>query len=1220
MSKNSQLDNLAERWANTRRRYQPSVLAAFAAQLVEMAHSGDPELAQIGHAFPDFVLKGTRQQQVACRLAMHVPRGVPQALRDLVVPEWIDALIKILRLGAPTTRDAAVEGLGALLMLVDDPVALYPSDNALPVMREPGETAQDYARRAKISDQYFARLERRRLMALTIAGETTSSAQFHQELEEPISDKLARLLSVARVRWDEVEHALNVHSDLLRILPAMARQQQPLPPNAAELFCAAAGVLTLRDDAPPESLVALARFQESVFRTIDAAMRRPHCWNWKDFDDVVAEAVHAVPQSVAGPPSVCNAHIRATAALLRTAVKLVIHSGDSSRTKKALQAVFHNIDTHVRWSNLGIVEGCYRALPELVADARHDDLTAGALETLVRHLRRSPLPSDDLLEIHRYLIAHTCFRRMLILVSGREHREVTSTDTKTGRQLRMLLRQPAADNVRRVLQQDVDVKSGPAHFLLTDVAHPVIAGIAFDSELLKRSASMFLHWEAYGTFDKVLLIRILAAQLHTMSRDMPELRRHPVLQGLFCGIPTLSMTDNEAMVVVWDLLSALPPGAAESANAEVQRFVEYRSWDRGELPGYVLAMISPMASGRIEGAIAREIDLNLQRERRPNGGQPVDFARSLHQVMLRGPHESIFDYLLPRIRDDNDREIVRLFRRHVAHVLHTAKVGERFDLRHIRGHVRELLPDLKKRTSPTLQKLQEALELFIKVTAYKPSAWKYSTEKVVALFQTLDELAAGEHGRTPLYPVFRPRLEELQDDVARYVGMPIGHFASRKEMLAKASAIAADIEKSLDRDLGLQPPERILLLALMQYFRDLFDRTAVYYCDDARRYREANDPKRFWIHLCAARSRATRSVAQTLESQAQKERVVEVMKGAPPPFHNQRAKFEEYFVDWRTSELDVESLKKVLRKRWPPWFQSVYGIMTNFALTSLLIVVPCLVAIVADRKGFHAWEGSGFFVVTVAIIGAALLSFTQFIHVVARWLTKQKREKPGYWFQCLLPRLAGLIAATMALTVEFDHSYEFPLNASSWALFMLMVLSFFTTRFVVTRDIVDRTERPGVVRITTGEKKRVWQIVGLALGHSFGIAVLLSAIFAPSHQGAKKEPADAPKPTVQAASALRQAPVTYLLEEVDAVSPKHPRRRFLGLLPREVTFDLGKILASNGHRLPPKIAEIVGFRFYPTIILTWTALGLFYGVVLEGFMKGKRLRGQPTNEPAGEEA
>src|ERR1044071_3746954 len=104
--------------------------------------------------------------------------------------------------------------------------------------------------------------------------------------------------------------------------------------------------------------------RRASFRTIDAAMRRPHCWKWKDFDDVVAEAVQAVPQSIAGPPSVCNAHIRATAALLRTAVKLVIHGGGSSRTKKALRALFHNIDAHVRWSNLGIVEGCYRALPE----------------------------------------------------------------------------------------------------------------------------------------------------------------------------------------------------------------------------------------------------------------------------------------------------------------------------------------------------------------------------------------------------------------------------------------------------------------------------------------------------------------------------------------------------------------------------------------------------------------------------------------------------------------------------------------------------------------------------------------------------------------------------------------------------------------------------------------------------------------------------------------
>jgi hypothetical protein len=32
------------------------------------------------------------------------------------------------------------------------------------------------------------------------------------------------------------------------------------------------------------------------------------------------------------------------------------------------------------------------------------------------------------------------------------------------------------------------------------------------------------------------------------------------------------------------------------------------------------------------------------------------------------------------------------------------------------------------------------------------------------------------------------------------------------------------------------------------------------------------------------------------------------------------------------------------------------------------------------------------------------------------------------------------------------------------------------------------------------------------------------------------------------------------------------------------------------------------FVFYPTLVITWTALALFVGMFLEGFVKGERLR------------
>ena len=51
-------------------------------------------------------------------------------------------------------------------------------------------------------------------------------------------------------------------------------------------------------------------------------------------------------------------------------------------------------------------------------------------------------------------------------------------------------------------------------------------------------------------------------------------------------------------------------------------------------------------------------------------------------------------------------------------------------------------------------------------------------------------------------------------------------------------------------------------------------------------------------------------------------------------------------------------------------------------------------------------------------------------------------------------------------------------------------------------------------------------------------------------------------------------------------------------------------------RVSPRVADHLKFTYYPTIILTWTALGLFIGVFLEGFFKGARLRGGEMREEA----
>ncbi|MGZ8710841.1 MAG: hypothetical protein ACXW28_11525, partial [Thermoanaerobaculia bacterium] len=74
---------------------------------------------------------------------------------------------------------------------------------------------------------------------------------------------------------------------------------------------------------------------------------------------------------------------------------------------------------------------------------------------------------------------------------------------------------------------------------------------------------------------------------------------------------------------------------------------------------------------------------------------------------------------------------------------------------------------------------------------------------------------------------------------------------------------------------------------------------------------------------------------------------------------------------------------------------------------------------------------------------------------------------------------------------------------------------------------------------------------------------------------------------------------------------------FAGVLPREVHFNTSTVLKRVRLPISQAIGAHLEFTFYPTIILTWTALGLFVGVFLEGFVKGERLRGgeAPKGEP-----
>lgn len=1234
------LDELSYRHATARGEDRKRVRAAVVARIIEL--EGDhTTLRSLGARLPELILEGTLQQRFCCKVASDfgLLQDVPQSVRREVFEPMIKALRVVLRVGAPATRDAAVEGIGALLKHFDDPAAALPRDDRLPVSRGENESDADFEARSEITDDYFDRLDRRRLMALTVAGHEPSRDDFARKLEEPMADV------IGRIRREEdpvrkITYALWERSDFLRILPAVARQRRGrLERKPADLLVSAAESLTAEEGDPPEVVIAFARYRESVFRTVDAALRRG--WKWGKFDDVVARAVRAIPQSVAGTPAMCNAEIRATVSIIRTAVRLLLRSKkDPSSTEAVLQPLFREElgREPSPWANHGIAEGCSRALPDLVGNPLYDEMTRPVLRALFEQTKDVP-PADDLVKTHRRLVLSSCFRRILLSLvdhlyeqqlleregSARQDREQTDHD------LHVLLHHPTAEYLLDICQHKGAVVMDPVPM---DVAESVIAGIAFESDLLRRSAKLFERWPSLSTIEKVLLTRILAAQLHTLSRDRTKMRRHELLRRVFTETQGVSIDDDEALRFAWVLLSALPAEAADAADMEIQRFVEYRERKTGadrktgeDLPGYVLAMISPVASGRIAGAIAREIDLKLRSDR---GKAGADCAKTLYQVMLRGPHESIFDHLLPRLDDPDERSVVLLFRRHVGNVRRSSPNEKEVDLPQIVQHIGGFLKHLPHGGGKVLDGLRNALTLYRDLTAPSEDVWKLlAAGNAIKLFQLFDDLAAGtDHAqlRETLAERYEGPLSSLQDDVGHYITLPVGNFTARIDALRKARHTARELEVALDARTTLQPPERILLVALMQHFRGLFEATIRWACEEPRRrideragYDKAKNE--FWLSFCdpgspderiASLHSLVRSGEEDLDVNTQRvaqdrvTRFEQLIRSEPPRFPDQREKFEEFFVEWMASDLDVETLRKTLDCRWPPWFRLVYRTITSFLGMAIVVVLICGWSIAMDLLGYHSLEGASFFAASCVVLGAAVLSF---IHGV-RQLTRRVSGRPGYWFSSLLPRLARLTAVPMALIVEFDHSYEFPLCGSGWALLLLMMLSFLSTRFFVTREIVDQKERPGVSNVTKPEKKRVAQIVALALAHSFGIAVLLAAIFASSHpHKACEEHGTAPKhPAAHVSKGTHWIPALEIadaiLNRIDEKPKDHLYSRFLGVLPRDVTLDLSQWLA-----LPPTLEKHATFTFYPTIILTWTALGLFFGVFLEGFMGGKRLRG-----------
>ena len=1255
------LHKLAEAYATIRNVERDVLVEGAVAELIKLGCAADDGeqsaanvLASLGDVSRGFILTGTPQQLFIAHLSIRIGLAfpIPVSLRDKLALPLVDALSIVLELGAPVTRDMVVEGLGALQKHCSDPNRLPP--------RRLTDAQRDDEGDSRINRTYEARRERRASIILAIAGDPHHNNEYWRILGQPVGKEYDR------------------RADFVRALPAVCRQaiQSELRRTftAAESTLVSAAAAPHPDiDAASEIVAAFARYQETVFSTIDVMLDRGMSAN--AFETVIAKAVRNLRTTIAGPLNVSNAQVRATIAILCTAAKAAARLVGSKIDDELKLRYMHLSGERSDLANPGIIEGCFRGLPLLLWDGEHNDWTRAALYALFAHLKRVP-DLQNTVGLHSRLCAHAALRRVLVALAERLHRQFLEFhDTaEEGRELRdveyairQLFSGASPDVILDIFQRGGKFRDIVGDEMPRDIAEGILSTAALERDVLQHATALFSGWKGMSSARQLLLIRILSSQLRALSHDDVEMERYEVLRKILKSLAPVSLSQVKRHEALWKLVAALPPGAAEAVDADLQDFVENRSGhlrsakgDENDLPGYVLSMVSADVSYRLAADIARQVALNRERARLRD--PDFDFAIPLYHITLRGPSRSIFDHLLARIGDEDDRAILHLFRDHVTAVeacqpLQHDPVG----VRQLVTYAKDLIPKIARHESRTLRDLAVAMKRYLALAAQEPDVWKTiigtHTEPKVderfdedvreggglnALFVILDRLANDTHAShvesqiaTTEHPLTVERAVEMPRDalaelcyadtvqlrvgVEHYLGLPVSQFEQCSSALHVAIEAVERIEKKLSAHPDLQPPERVILLTLLRSWKQMFAGTAECWVKAPRRTYQARRPDLFWTRFVERTDRNIEAswipaaidlehghLSESIESRARSHTADEAdgplgSNIDPPPIPpGQDLAFERFCVEWMASELDVDDLQMALSGRWKRWFRVGYKVVTNAWLVTLILLAPFVAAAVFHYAGWHEIEGLGFFVYTIALVamtlGALIGTF--------RKLFKRDggRAVYEYRFHALLPRLFRLIVVPLALVVDFEHSYLSPMHASNSILFILMLLALLTTAFFIRREL--RTHENELTRLEEAEQpkkewRRVTQVVSIALAHAFAVSILFSFLFENSY-----------------ISRLRMADQAHAIQvgirQRDVISgPEaayHHEPYFCHFLPREAPCDLG-FFTLRGWSVKEEYVSSLKFDFYPTVILAWTALGLFFGVFLEGFLKGERLRG-----------
>lgn len=140
------------------------------------------------------------------------------------------------------------------------------------------------------------------------------------------------------------------------------------------------------------------------------------------------------------------------------------------------------------------------------------------------------------------------------------------------------------------------------------------------------------------------------------------------------------------------------------------------------------------------------------------------------------------------------------------------------------------------------------------------------------------------------------------------------------------------------------------------------------------------------------------------------------------------------------------------------------------------------------------------------------------------------------------------------------------------------------------------------------------QIVSVALAQSFVVSLVFSVIFGSNHVEHIAVPHRFEELSEAAHETHDEGGIVGVMNRLDVIPDGHARPRLFGILPRETQFDVAALMDAWGWTIEERVAPHVRFVFYPPLILAWTSLGLFFGVFLEGFLKGERLRGEMETE------